>query len=124
MIRFAQRALRSGPAVGCALVLAGMTVAGCDVQVGDKGLSFGIAQGKATEEWVRTYTLPPGGHVDIANVNGAITLEPATSPQIEVRAVREARAASDSAAKELLAEWKMVEDVGPDHVKILVQPNG
>lgn len=100
--------------VACAVVAA----AACDVQVGDKGVSFGIARGKATEDWSRTYTLPTGGRLDITNVNGGIDVEPSTSSKVEVVAHREARAGSDAAAQQLLARETIVEQVAADHVRL------
>lgn len=108
------------PILCCALGLGVLAITGCDIEVGDKGVSVGVAQGKATEEWTRTYTLQPGGRLEIGNVNGAITLEPSTDSQVKVDAVREARASSDEAARKLLADVKMVEDVAPDHVRVEV----
>jgi len=34
---------------------------GCDVRVGDHGVSVGIVEGRASDEWSRSYTLPEGG---------------------------------------------------------------
>ena len=62
--------------------------AGCDVKVGESGgLSVDFAAGKATDEWVRTYDIKPGGRLDIINVNGQIEASPATGTQVEVRAI-------------------------------------
>ncbi len=104
-----------------ALCLAGASAA-CDVSVGDKGVSFGIAKGRAQDEWARTYTLPPGGRLEVANVNGSIDVMPAEGNQVEVRAERIASAVSDEAARELLRGLRMNEDVGPRRVRIEVQP--
>ena len=107
-----------------ALLLAGVAAAGCDVQVGDKGVSLDIASGKATEDWSRSYDLKPGGHLDIVNINGRIEVGPSTTSKVEIRAHREAKAGSDEAARQLLAESKMVEEVAPDHVRVEVQRPG
>jgi hypothetical protein len=115
---------RGVPVLLSVAILAGVLTAGCDVQVGDNGVSFGIAQGKATDEWVRSYTLQPGGHLDISNINGPITVEASTDGKVEVRAVREARGSSDDAARQLLADVRMTEDVAPDHVRVAVQRVG
>lgn len=107
-----------------ALLLAGVAAAGCDVQVGDKGLSFDIASGKATEDWTRSYDLKAGGRLDVVNINGRIEVGPSSSTKVEIHAHREAKAGSDEAARELLAQSKMVEDVAPDHVRVEVQRSG
>ena len=87
------------PLVALVAALAG---AACDVQVGEKGVSVDLAHGKATDEWTRTYTIAPGGRLEIANANGAIDVSPASGPAVDVHATREARAASDDAAREML----------------------
>lgn len=91
----------------------------CDVHV-DKGggLSVGLARGKATEEWRRTYTLPAGGTLDLVNVNGPIEARPAAGPHVEVVVRREAEAPSDQVARELLQKARIVEQVAPERVRI------
>ena len=102
-----------------ALVLAAAVVlSGCDVRVGENGVSVGIIEGKATDEWVRTYTLAAGGTLEIVNINGQIEASPASGNQIEVRAEREARANTEDAAKTLLTQLEMRETVTPDQVRI------
>src|SRR5689334_13130390 len=92
----------------------------CDVQVGDKGVSVDIAHGKAVDEWVRSYTIAPGGRLEIANLNGAIEVTPAAGRTVEIRATREARAGSDDAAHELLQKTSIVEQVSADRVTVAV----
>ena len=116
---------QGAPYILLAIVFAGALAAGCDIEVGDKGVSFDIAKGKATDEWVRNYTVRPGGRVDVSNLNGAITVEPSMDAKVLIRAVREARAGSDDAARQLLAQTKMIEDAAPDHVRVDVdRPKG
>jgi hypothetical protein len=103
---------------GVVLSLALASVA-CDVKVGEGGgLSVDLASGKASDEWVRSYTIKPGGHLDIININGQIEASPATGSQVEIRAVREARAGSEVASRELLEKSEMREQVTPDGVTI------
>jgi hypothetical protein len=105
-----------------ALVLAS---AGCDVKVGDEGgLSVDFTAGKATDEWVRTYDIKPGGRLDIINVNGQIEASLSSGAQVEVRAVREARAGSEEASRELLRKSEMREEVTPDRVTIQAPEDG
>jgi hypothetical protein len=93
--------------------------AACNVQV-DKGgrLSVDLARGKATEQWRRTYALPPGGTLDIVNVDGPIEAGPAHEPQVEIVVRREAEAPSDQDAQQLLQKARIVEDVAPERVRI------
>src|SRR5690348_10726748 len=104
-----------------ALATATLFLAGCDVKVGDNGVSVDIAHGKATEEWTRSYPIAPGGQLDIINDTGAIEVTTASGSSIEVHAIREARASSDEAAQALLkTQPRIDEQVGGDHIKIEV----
>ena len=103
--------------------LVGLSLA-CDVKVGKDGdVSFDVASGKASDEWKRSYTLPKGGRLEIINVNGVIEVHPAVGTQVEVLARREVRTRTDEEAKARLAKAEMLEDVGPDHVKIEMKAN-
>lgn len=102
---------------GLVLSLAFISAA-CDVKVGEGGdvsVDFG---GKASDEWVRTYDINPGGQLEIVNVNGQIHASRATGSQVEVRAIREARAGSEEASRALLQKSEMREEVAPDRVVI------
>jgi hypothetical protein len=103
------------------LAIAAATAAGaaCDVNVGDGNLDIGLASGKATDEWTRSYSLASGGRVDVTNVNGSVTVEPSADAQkVEVRAERIAKASSDEAARELLKQIEIHEEIAPDSVRI------
>jgi hypothetical protein len=103
--------------------LVGLGIA-CDVKVGKDGdVSIDVASGKASDEWKRSYTLPKDGRLEIINVNGVIEVYPASGPQVEVVARREVRTRTDEEAKARLAKTEMVEDVGPNHVKIEMKAN-
>ncbi len=101
------------------MAAAAAALAGCDVNIGDNGLNVGLAAGKATDEWARTYTLASGGRVEITNVNGSVTVEPSGDAQrVEVRAERTAKASSDEAAREFLKQIEIHEEVAPDSIQI------
>jgi bifunctional DNA-binding transcriptional regulator/antitoxin component of YhaV-PrlF toxin-antitoxin module len=109
---------RRGWAGGVVLGLA-LASTGCDVKVGeDGGLSVDFAAGRATDEWVRTYDIRPGGRLDIINVNGQIEVSPSSGGQVEVRALREVRSNSEEASREMLEKAAMREEVAPDRVSI------
>src|ERR1043166_8559146 len=91
---------------------------GCDVNVGKGGFSIDIAEGKATDEWVRHYNLASGGRLEIVNVNGTIEASAADGRQVEVKAIREAKAGSDEAGKALLDKGQIVEEVQGNQVKV------
>jgi hypothetical protein len=112
-----RRARRSVvPAVGLAVL-----VAACDVRVGDDGLSLGIADGRASDDWHRTYDLADGGVVEIANINGTIQASPADDGRVDVIVRRRASARSDEAARALLDTVTMREDVSPERVSLGVE---
>jgi hypothetical protein len=100
------------------VLAAAILLSGCDVRVGENGVSVGIIEGKATDEWVRTYTLGAGGTLEIVNVNGQIEASPASGNQVEVRAEREARSNTEEAAQALLTQLEMRETVTSEQVRI------
>ena len=104
---------------GAVIVFVAVASAACDVKVGENGgVSVDFAGSKATDEWVRTYDLKPGGRLDIINVNGPIVASPSTGTTVEVRAIREAHAGSEEASREMLQKMEMREEVMPDRVAI------
>jgi DUF4097 and DUF4098 domain-containing protein YvlB len=110
--------MRFRPNYLSALLVAAALGAGCDVHVGDNGVSVDVSSGKASDEWNRTYTVTKGGAVEIVNVNGPIVVEAATGSQVEIRATRVARAKSDEEAQALLKKLEIKEDVSPGRVAI------
>jgi hypothetical protein len=105
------------------VTLATATLAACDIAVdGHGGFDFGLAAGKAQDEWTRTYPVPASGRLELINVNGRITAEPSDGKEIELRAERSAKASTDEAAKELLGRIEMREEVGADRVRVEVRP--
>lgn len=106
-----------------AVLIATSALAACDIAVdGHGGFDFGIASGKAQDEWTRTYTVAPGGRLELINVNGRITAEASDGAEIELRAERSAKAVSDEAAKELLGRIEMREEAGAERVRVEVRP--
>lgn len=101
-----------------ALVAMMPALTACDVRVGDKGVSVGIMEGTASDEWTRSYAIAPGGQVEVLNGNGAIEVFPSAGPEVEIRALREARSRSDEAAREMLKQMTVAEDVAPDRVRV------
>jgi putative adhesin len=91
-------------------VLASAVLSGC---VGNFALN-----GRATDEWTRTYQLSPGGEVRIGNTNGRIDVEAGDGNTVEVKAERIAKATTDGAAEELLPRIKIEEDIKPDRIDV------
>ncbi len=94
-----------------AFVLVLPLAAGCDLI----GAGF---QEKVTDEWTRTYPLAAGGKVEVINVNGKIDLEGTTANQVEVRAERTGRGATQEAARDMLKRIEIREDVSPSRVRL------
>ena len=95
-----------------------LVLPGCDIQVNDKGVSIDIAEGRATDEWSRTYTIASGGSLEIGNVNGPIQVVPAAGDQVEVTASRRVNAASTEQARAFLQAVEMVEETAADRVSV------
>jgi Putative adhesin len=88
-----------------------LALAGCD-------LSVGHMAARATDDWTRRYPLSPGGEVRVVNTNGKIEVEPGDGPDVQIRAERIARAATESGARELLPRITIKEDITPDRVSV------
>jgi hypothetical protein len=88
-----------------------VALAGCDV-------SLGNLSARATEEWTHTYPLTAGGEIRIINTNGRIDIEGVDGATLEVRAERIAKAATDSAARELLPRIVIKEAVTAERVSL------
>lgn len=93
------------------LLALGSAGGGCDV-------AHMHLTGRATDTWTRTYPLAPGGQIEILNTNGKIDVEGADVEQVEVRAERTARAATDDAARDVLTRVGIKEDVTPEHIRL------
>ncbi len=101
------------------LAVALVASAGCDVKMAADGdLSVDMWHGQAQDTWSRSYTVAPGGHLEVININGQITAEASTGATVEVRAERSASGSSDEAAKAFLDKIEMREEVGADRVRI------
>lgn len=114
--------MRSKIALLGLVLTVGLSVAACDIQAGEGGLSFDVASGKAQDTWTRTYTIPDKGRLELINVNGRITAEPATDGKVTVEATRIAKGSTDEAAKELLAKLEIKEEVSDTRVRVESRP--
>ena len=99
-------------------ILVASLFAGCDIRVGEDGVSVDVANGRASDEWRRTYTVAPGGRVEVTNGNGAIEVLAAAGSQVEILAERMVRSGSDEEAAATLRNLKMTEEVAPDRVRV------
>lgn len=108
--------------LGIAL-LAVLGGAACDIKTSADGdFSFGVASGKATDTWSRTYKVAADGRFELINVNGRITAEPAAGTEVVVEGTRTAKGSTDEVAKENLAKLEIREEVGESRVRVESRP--
>ncbi len=100
----------------CCLAL--MIAAGCDVRVGDDGVSLGVGGAKTSDVWERSYTLEPGARLELAGDGGPMTVIGTEGRQAIVRIHLEARASSDEEGREALKAFQIVETPEAGSVKI------
>ncbi len=101
------------------LVWAGLVclaVAGCDMHHGAP------LEGRASDEWTRTYTLDPGGEFQVVGAVGSIDVKAGSGSTIDVRAERIVRARTDAAAQPMVTHVRIGEDVASD--KIVLRSDG
>jgi hypothetical protein len=123
-----QSAPRRTPAWVAILAAAGLGGGwACDIQVREGGdVKLGLFSARATQEWTRSYTLPAGAQIEVANVNGPIELSQAPAgSSVEIRADITAKALTDEGAKEILSKGRIDETASATRVKIeTVVPRG
>lgn len=76
----------------------------------------GPLEGRASDEWVRSYDLGPGGEMQIVGGDGSVDVETGSGPRVEVKAERIAMAPTDAGARELVPRISIREDVTPERV--------
>jgi hypothetical protein len=109
--------------VVAALLSIGLTTSACDIKTSSSGdFSMSLAAGKAEDTWSRTYKLADKGRFELINVNGRITAEPTDGAEVVVEAHRTAKATSEDAAKELLAQLEIREEAGTASVRLESRP--
>ena len=84
----------------------------------------GQLAGRATDEWVRTYTLAAGGEVQIGGSSGSVDVQGVDGDTVEVRAERIARAATDEAAREILPRIIIKEEASASKIVLRTEPLG
>jgi hypothetical protein len=97
----------------CALIvlLFSAGFAACDPHRGGRTLT-----GRASDEWVRSYTPAPGSELQVIGGTGSIDIEVGTGSAIEVRAERIIHAMTDAAARPIVRGIRIREDVMPHRV--------
>jgi hypothetical protein len=77
---------------------------------------------RASDEWVRSYTLQEGGELQIVGGVGSIEVQGGPGSTIDVRAERVVRAATEALARPMVERVRIAEDVAPD--KIVLRNEG
>ena len=101
--------------------MAGISVAAslaCDVTIKDGDIKNVSMHHKASQEWSRHYPLAEGGRVEIVNSNGPIEVTVGPAAVVDVIAVLEAQAMTESLAKTILSEIAIEDSAKPDHVRV------
>jgi hypothetical protein len=98
-----------------------LSSAACDVQVGKDGFSLDVASGRAQDTWTRSYSLSPGGRLELINTNGRIVAEPSAGSSVELVAERTAKASTDDGAQELMKQLEMREETSDSRVRVEVR---
>jgi len=75
-------------------------------------------EGKATDEWTRSFPLTAGGEVYLSNRNGRIEVDGVDGSTVDIRVERIVLAATEKAARDLLGRIAMEENVSPDRVAV------
>lgn len=101
---------------------ASFSLAACDIKAENGNFDIDFASGKATDTWSRTYAIQSGGRFELINVNGRITAEATDGKEVVVEGRRTAKARSDEAAKERLAQLEIREEVGGSAVRVESRP--
>ena len=105
--------------VPASFLAVGLVAGACDVSVNEGGdVSVNLVSGLAEEEDQRSYTLPSDGAFEIQNRNGAIELSAWDEATVEVAIHRQAKARSDEAARALLEQVQIREEVEPARVRL------
>jgi len=91
---------------------------GCDVTIKDGDIKGVSLNATATSEWTRHYPMASGGRVEIINNSGPIDAVVGPAGSVDIAAVIEARAMTETRAKEILSGIKFEESAGADHVRV------
>jgi hypothetical protein len=94
------------------------------VALGACQAALGSLDARASDVWTKTYSLAANGEVQVVNINGTLDVEGVDGTIVDVRAERMARAATETAARQLLPRIVINEDVRPDRVAIETRPPG
>jgi DUF4097 and DUF4098 domain-containing protein YvlB len=71
-----------------------------------------------TAEWRKSYTLEPGGRVEVSNVNGRIRVEPSEGNQVEIIAEKKGKGVSEEAAKQSVDQIQIKETVSGSTIRV------
>lgn len=113
-----QSALCSLPSALAVGVCAAGVLSACDVTIKDGDIKNVSVHAGASQEWTRRYPLAKGGTVEIVNGDGPIEAVVGPPGVVDVAAIIEASAMSETRAKELVHEMRLEESIKPDHIRV------
>ncbi len=88
-----------------------LTLSGCELAVGSWSA-------ESRDQWSRDYDVSADARFGLVNTNGKITVEPSGDAQVHVRAEKVAKAATEEAARQLLADLEIAETVEPAQIRL------
>jgi DUF4097 and DUF4098 domain-containing protein YvlB len=94
------------------------------VSLGACDLAMSGYHEEARDTFSKTYPLAANGRVEIVNTNGSIKVDPSNGSQVEIRAERIARAATQQGAKDLLQKTEIHENITSDRVHLESRTQG
>jgi Putative adhesin len=113
-----QCVLCSLPAALAIGVCAAGVLSACDVTIRDGDIKNLSVHARASQDWARRYPLAQRGVVEIINNNGSIEAVAGPADAVEITAVLESQAMTESRAKEILSEIKLEETIAPDRIRV------
>ena len=81
-------------------------------------LAMANFKAEAREPWSQSFTLPENGRLELENTNGSIDVQPSAGAQVEVSAVRIAKAHTEEAAKDLLKQIEVSVEQSGDRLRL------
>lgn len=105
------RRIRTRSFAALCLPLLASLLSACDIVTAE-------FKSQESAEWRKTYSLQPGGRVEIGNVNGRIEVQPSAGNTVEIVALKVAKGASPEAARQLLERIEIVESISPSAIKV------
>lgn len=102
-------------ASGALLLAAATSLSACNLQIS--------MQAEGRSEWKKSYTLAPGGSLEIRNTNGLIEIDPSEGDAVTVTAERIAKGATDADAQKTAEGIEIKESASPSSIILDARTN-